>query len=303
MNLLLTGGFRYTEDQIKDIQHLGYNVFYMESEKFDLLPLSAKDIDAIVCNHFFLSHNFSDFPNLKIIQLLSAGLDRVPVEDIRNSGCALFNARGVYSIPMAEWVLFRVLEYFKKGVFFWDNQKKGRWIKHRGLREICGSSVAIIGAGNVGMEVAKRFNALGARVDGFDVHTEKTQYFNNMRLTSTLNSEIKNYDIIIITAPLLPSTKGIVSRDILFSLKENAILINISRGELVDQESLCEVLDIRRDIFVALDVFDSEPLSEDSVLWKLENVAISPHNSFVSDRNNERMFNVMYHNLKKCIQN
>ena len=85
-------------------------------------------------------------------------------------------------------------------------------------------------------------------------------------------------------------------------MKENAVLVNIARGALIDEQAMCEVLTARSDLFAALDVFETEPLSEDSPLWKLKNVAISPHNSFVSDGNNDRMFRVIYDNLKTFIE-
>ena len=85
------------------------------------------------------------------------------------------------------------------------------------------------------------------------------------------------------------------------SMKKNAVLVNIARGGLVDEPSMIDCLQKRSDLFAILDVFESEPLIEDSQLWQLENVAISPHNSFVSDGNNERMFNVIYDNLKMIV--
>ena len=74
--------------------------------------------------------------------------------------------------------------------------------------------------------------------------------------------------------------------------------MNIARGQLIDEQALTDVLAERQDLYAALDVFEQEPLAADSPLWKMKNVAVSPHNSFVSNGNNERMFNVMYNNLK-----
>ena len=91
------------------------------------------------------------------------------------------------------------------------------------------------------------------------------------------------------------------ARTILESMKKDAVLVNIARGGLVDTEDLIEVLKDRQDLFAALDVFEEEPLPQDSMLWSLPNVAVSPHNSFVSDGNNERMFSVIYNNLKQYL--
>lgn len=301
MNLLLTGCFGYTEEQIEEIRSLGYKTFFLQQEKDDL-PISAEKIDAVVCNGLFMSHDIATFDRLKLIQLTSAGFDRVPVDKIKDRGIELYNARGVYSTPMAEWAVFRVLEHYKQGWFFLDQQKTKCWTKHRGLREIAAINVAIVGAGNVGQEVGKRFQAFGAKTTGFDIHTNVTIGFDNMALTSSLCEKIKEFDVVVVTAPLLPSTRGLISREVLLRMKDNAMLVNIARGGLIDEYSLCEVLAQRKSLFAALDVFESEPLSEDSPLWNLDNVALSPHNSFVSDGNNKRMFDVIYNNLKKIIE-
>lgn len=300
MNLLLTGCFKYSEVQKEKLVSLGFRIYFVQQEK-EALPLAAAEVDATVCNGLFLSHNIVDFTNLKFIQLTSAGFDRVPVDYIKAKGIALHNARGVYSVPMAEWALYRVLEHYKQGWFFKNEQEQHQWTKHRGLRELAGSCVAVVGAGNVGQEVAKRLGALGCHVTGFDIHTNSTPFFDEMALTASLLEHIGLYDVVVITAPLLPSTRGLISYDVMKGMKENATLVNIARGGLIDQEALVQVLCERKDLFAALDVFENEPLEEDSPLWAMDNVAISPHNSFVSDRNNVRMFDVMYQNLKNFI--
>lgn len=302
MNLLLTGCFKYTEEQIQMLCALGYTTHFMQKESEEL-PFPATKIDAVVCNSLFLSHNIDEFSQLKFIQLTSAGLDRVPVELIRQKGIQLYNARGVYSIPMAEWTLFRVLEQYKQGWFFRQEQVAKRWVKHRGLREIYGIKIAIIGAGNVGQEVAKRFQAFGAEITGFDVHTDETIGFHHMFLIKYLKNSVGKFDVMVVTAPLLPSTKGLISGEILASMKKGAILVNISRGGLIDEQAMCEILEKRKDLFAVLDVFENEPLAEDSPLWKLENVAISPHNSFVGNGNSDRMFKVIHDNLRNFIDN
>lgn len=301
MNLLLTGCFNYSEEQMEALRSLGYNAHFMQQEK-EALPIDAAEVDATVCNGLFLSHDIEAFSRLKLIQLTSAGFDRVPVDRIKERGIELYNARGVYSTPMAEWAVFRVLEHYKQGWFFRKEQENGRWMKHRGLREVAGTKVAVVGAGNVGQEVAKRFRAFGAETTGFDIHTNETEGFDYMALTETLSERVSEFDVVVVTAPLLPSTRGLISRKVLCAMMEGAMLVNIARGGLIDEQAMCEVLAERKDLFAALDVFETEPLNEESPLWKLENVAVSPHNSFVSDGNNARMFAVMYQNLKNFIE-
>lgn len=301
MNLLLTGAFNYSEEQKELLKALGYNVFFMQQEVGEL-PLPVKDIDATICNGLFLYHDFDEFDNLKFVQLTSAGLDRVPVEKIRERGIVLLNACGVYSVPMAEWVVMRVLEHYKNTAHFSAAQAKGVWDKCRTLREIAGTKVAVVGAGNVGKEIAKRFEALGANIMGFDIHTNPTLHFKEMHIISELPVLVGDCDIIVITAPLKPETYHLIGREILKVLKTGATIVNIARGQLVDELALIEVLTERQDLYAALDVFEQEPLAVDSPLWKMQNVAVSPHNSFVSNGNNVRMFNLMYNNLKDFIK-
>lgn len=300
MRILLTGAFNYSEEQLQKIKDLGVEVFFLQQEK-ESLPLRVSEIDAVVCNGLFLYHKLENFSSLKYIQLTSAGFDRVPLEEIKRRGITINNARGVYSIPMAEWALARILEKYKYLTTFNGNQKQSVWEKNRNLKEINGTSAAIVGAGNIGQEVAKRLSAFGAHITGYDVFLGDKQYFDEVHHVDALRSEIQSYDIVVLTAPLTDETKHMISSTILESMKKDAILVNIARGGLVDTLSLIDVLGKRSDIYAALDVFEEEPLPNTSPLWKMENVVVSPHNSFVSDGNNKRMFDVIYNNLKEYL--
>lgn len=297
MNLLITGAFKLTDFQSDAIRQLGYDIISMPHED-GKLPAEPTEIDVVVCNGLFLHHDIRLFKNLKFIQLTSAGLDRVPIDYIRDNGIELHNARGVYSIPMAEWVVMRILEIYKSLDSFNRNQKEKVWEKHRNLREVSGTKVAIIGAGNVGQEIAKRLSAFGAHVTGFDIHESPTPSFEKIELISRFRSVVGEYDIIILTAPQTPETKKMIGEEILSSLKNGAVIVNVSRGSLIDEKALERILPNRKDIYAVLDVFESEPLSSESKLWEMDNIKISPHNSFVGDGNQQRLFQVVMNNLK-----
>lgn len=121
--VLLTGAYPYTREQINQIEALGVQAFFVQDERGGLEKglLSA---DAVVCNGLFLYHDIKAFTGLKMIQLTSAGLDRVPLAYIKEKGIALYNARGVYSIPMAEWVVLKILELYKHSAGFYRAQGK-----------------------------------------------------------------------------------------------------------------------------------------------------------------------------------
>lgn len=298
MNLLLTGCFNYTEKQLKQLQQLEYTIYFLQQEK-ENLPLPASEVDAVVCNGLFLSHDIVDFTRLKYIQLTSAGLDRVPMDYVKAHGIEICNARGVYSVPMAEWVLFRLLEHYKHAVHFNAAQKANEWLKDRNLEEINDKRCCIVGAGNVGCEVAKRLSAMGCNVIGYDLYPNERQEFDEVKHINKFMSDLHGYDIVILTAPHTPETHHLLNAGTLSQLKSNAVLVNIARGGLIDEDALIKMLQQRQDLFAILDVFEKEPLPQNSPLWNLPNVALSPHNSFVSNGNNKRMFQVIESNLRK----
>ena len=302
MKLLVTGAFNYRPKQIEALQSLGIELFFLQHEQEPMTEITPEEVDAVVCNGLFLYHDIDRFTRLRYIQLTSAGLDRVPVQALNNPDIVLHNARGVYAIPMAEWAMCKVLDIYKATAGFQSTQQAREWKKERGLREVNGTKIAIIGAGNVGSEVAKRFQVFGAEVIGFDIHTQPTEGFDHMYLINGLPGLVAKFDTLILTAPLTEQTYHLIGYDILSDMKQGAILINIARGALIDEKAMYKILKERSDIHAVLDVFETEPLPNDNLLWGLPNVTISPHNSFVSVGNNERMFAVIYDNLKKFIE-
>ena len=292
MKLLLTGAFSYSETQFERLRSMGHDLIWMQQES-DILPAGASEAEGIVCNGLFLHHDPDEFPELKIVQLTSAGLDRVPVDKLRRRGIILLNARGVYARPMAEWALCNVMMHLQRRILLFDSQKKHLWCKQRDVREIAGKKIGIVGAGNIGTEVARLFSAVGASVIGFDVATESREPFESIYPSSELVVRVGEYEALIITAPLMTSTVGLVGREVINSMSDGSILVNISRGPLVDEAALIDALRRRRDFAAALDVFEAEPLSPESPLWELENAILTPHNSFVGDGNSDRLFKLI----------
>lgn len=302
MKILLTGAFDYTSSEKERIAALGLDYCFLQQER-DSLPVGAENVELTVCNGLFLHHSLDVFPRLKYIQLTSAGFDRVPMKQIKERGITLYNARGVYSIPMAEWALCKVLEVYKGTAFALDRQARRLWEKNRRMRELSGKRVAILGAGSVGREAAIRFGALGANVVGYDIASFSHAAFRIVKPVGEFRTEVVDYDIIIITLPLTEQTKGWIDEEILVRLKDESIIVNISRGGVIDERAMTDLLRQRTDVTAVLDVFANEPLPMDSALWSLPNVVVSPHNSFVSEGNHDRMFGVIYSNLKHFVEN
>ena len=300
MNLLVTGAFNCSSEQIKQLEDIGYNVIFQQDERGGLIT-DAKCIDAVICNGLFLYHSIEDFTSLKLIQLTSAGLDRVPLEKISERGIELFNARGVYSVPMAEFAVCGVLELYKKFNSFIENQRKHIWAKDRTVRELQGDTVCIVGCGSVGTECAKRFKSFGTTVIGADLVEPQSEYYDEYVPMDRLSETLAKADVVILTLPLTDKTHGMFDKDMFARFKSGAVLVNIARGAVVNEKDLISALESGKLGGAVLDVFENEPLEENSPLWDMENVIITPHNSFVSSKNNGRLFELIMDNLKKYI--
>lgn len=286
--LLLTGAFNYSQKQLNDLGHLGYKVIFVQDER-EPLNIDVSEIDAVVCNSLFIYNDIKKFKSLKAIQLTSVGLDRVPLDYINEKGIQLFNAKDVYSIPMAEWAILKTLEIYKKSRVFYGNQIQHKWEKQRDLFELTGKKATIIGYGSVGKELAKRFKAFGVHIISVDRKVKTDEYTDESFLIKDVDAALKKSDIIVLSLPLVDETKHLINETRINSMKDNALLINVSRGGIIDERVLIKSLKKNKFLGVALDVFEEEPLKK-SPLWDFENVIVTPHNSFISDQVKDRLF-------------
>ncbi len=297
MKLLVTGAWKCTDEQLNYLTKLGHSVIFMQNES-DKLPCDYKEVEGAICNGLFLHHNIEKFSNLKYIQLTSVGFDRVPMDYVKANGITINNARGVYSVPMAEFAISGVLQLYKKCQFFYENQKNKVWEKHRGVLELYDKSVCIIGCGNVGTECAKRFNAFGCNVFGVDLFTSEDSEYQKIYPLSDIDNCLSKADIVILTLPLTEETRHMMNDERFKLMKDGSVLVNIARGAVVDENALLKALDNKL-LGAVLDVFEQEPLEENNSLWDKENLIITPHNSFVGDGNAKRLEKVIFANLEK----
>ena len=296
MSLLVTGAWADAKAHFSELEAMGHTVNFLQFEK-DNLPCEYAWVEGIICNGLFLSHPIERFTNLRYIQLTSAGFDRVDMDYVQAHEIEIRNARGVYSIPMAEFALCGVLQLYKQAAFFRENQKRHIWEKHRGLQELSGKRVLIVGCGSVGSECAKRFAAFGCEVIGVDLFPREDSLYSEILPLSQLDNALSTADVIVLTLPLTEQTKHLMNEERFSLLKSTAVLVNIARGAIIDTEALLNHIDNLGG--AVLDVFEDEPLSEDSPLWDKQNIILTPHNSFVGDGTGERIIEIIYHNLSK----
>ena len=171
------------------------------------------------------------------------------------------------------------------------------------LLELAGKTVAIIGFGDVGSEVAKRLKAFDVKIIGVGRREKiETLFTDEYCLINEIDEVLRKSDIVILTLPFTEETMNLIDGERIACMKDNSVLINVSRGGIIDEEALIIALQENKFLGVALDVFNEEPLLEDNILWDLENVIITPHNSFVSVNTNEQLlFRLMLKNLNLFI--
>ena len=284
MNLLITGAWKGAQEHIAEIKALGHEVRFLQWEKDEVDDPDW--VEGIICNGLFLNHPISIFPNLRYIQLTSAGFDRVDMDEVKRRKIEIHNARGVYSTPMAEFAVAGVLNLYKRLDEFREQQERHEWKKIREIRERSGKRVVIVGCGDVGTECAKRFKAFGCETIGVNRSVRETEWFDRVKSLKNIDIEIENADIVVVCIGLSDETRGIVKAS---KMQPDAVLVNISRGGTVDLDGAeCQMV---------LDVFDEEPLESESQLWDKD--IITPHNSFVGEGNEDRIKDLIVGNLRR----
>ncbi len=298
MKLLLTGAYAYSKDQIAIIKELGYDLFFHDDVQ-QLMDYSlAKSIELVICNAFFKFNRLERFESLKFIQVTSAGLDRLPLEEIQKRQVTLANARDVYSIPISEWVILKVLEIYKNTRFFEFNQHKHLWVENEDILELYGKTLGIMGYGSIGKEVAKRAQSFGVKIICLDKIHSSDPLVEQWYKIDQLDSFLAKSDIVVLALPLTNETKNLFDKRRINLMKRGSVLINVSRGGIIDETALLKHLKEGNLRGAALDVFESEPLEYNSPLWDEERLLITPHNSFVSERVKARMFDLIIKNLQ-----
>ena len=300
--VLLTGACQYTEEQFQRIRDLGWEITYVKNE-LEPVGIPVDGFDAVVCNGLFLHNDIRNFRNLKLVQATSAGLDRLPVEYVEKHHIRCCNAKGVYSIPMAEWAVMSILQICKNAHCFFKKQQEHRWEKDRSLLELTDKKVCLIGYGDVGQETAKRLAAFGTKITAVNrSKVEENDVISRWLPLDRLDEALPEADLVILCIALTEETRGLLNADRLRIMKQGSILVNVARGALIDEKALISCLKEGKLRGAALDVFETEPLPAESELWEMPGVIIGPHNSFVGDKVRERMFSLIYRNLEKMLK-
>ena len=240
---------------------------------------------------------------LRWLQLISAGAEGyIDLNLYKNKDILLTNSRGVYSLPMAEHVFAMILAHNRNIQEYALLKKDKSWNKVLDTKDLYGSTIGIIGLGDIGIEVAKRAKAWGVRVLALKrTPSKKQDYVDELYLGQEIDDLLRQSDYIVLSLPATKKTKGIISEEKLRIMKPNAFLVNVGRGQLIDQEALIKALSNNWIGGAGLDVMTPEPLPYDSPLWELPNVIITQHSSYMSRGNNKRRFEMFIENLRRYL--
>lgn len=217
--------------------------------------------------------------SLNWVHTASAGVDRVAFPELLRSDVVLTNSRGVFDLPMAEYVLGLVLA-FAKDLPYTVRLQAGHTWRHRETERIGGRRAVVVGSGPIGRAIARLLHAAGLQVQLVG-RTERTAdpEFGTVHAQAALPALAALADYLVVAAPLTEQTRGLVDATLLRALPPTARLINVSRGPLVVTDDLVAALRAGRLAGAALDVFENEPLAPDSPLWDTPGLIVSPHMS------------------------
>jgi phosphoglycerate dehydrogenase-like enzyme len=222
-------------------------------------------------------------PKARMVQLLAAGYDSMNLELLREMEIPCCNNGGANSRAVADQALFLMLSLYKQGIAAHASTTSGDWnspIDGFNTFEIADKLVGILGIGNIGRQVAKRVQGFDAIVQYYDLFPLSEEQERDLDVTRvSLEQLFRTSDIVTCHTPLTPGTRHIVNAEMLALMKPSAVVINTSRGPVVDEAALIEALREGRIAGAGLDVFEQEPVDPNNPLLKMDNVVVSPHSA------------------------
>ena len=243
-------------------------------------------------------------PNVKWIQATSSGIGQFVhrMGYAESMNCIFTTASGVHARPLAEFSIMAMLMFAKDFTYLQSEKEAHHWQRYCAF-ELAGKTLAIIGLGKIGQEVAKLAQAFDMHVIGTRHDISKaTANVDQLYAPDDLKSVIKQADFLLLATPHTPETEGLIGAEELALLPKGAVLINIARGVVVDQEALIASLESGHLRGAALDVTTPEPLPADNPLWDMPQVIISPHSASTSDKENHKITELFCENLQRFLK-
>jgi len=239
---------------------------------------------------------------LRFVQVISAGLELMPLEALHQRGIAVANARGIHATPMSEYVMGALLSLVRQFDSFRDLQRRNTWDRSIRVGELAGKCLLVVGAGAIGQAIAQKAQAFGMRVLGVNTSGRARTHFDRMFSQANWREALPEADFVVLTVPLTEKTRKMVGEAELYRMKPSSHLINIARGAVVDELALIRALREKRIAGAVLDVFEQEPLPSSHPFWQMPEVVLTPHVSGRSPWYMTRAMKIFHHNLQVYLQ-
>jgi phosphoglycerate dehydrogenase-like enzyme len=314
-----------SEEQIKQIQKLDERIkldVYKSKEVNKISDEIWKKTEILFTSGAYLPPA-EKVPNLRWLHSSYAGIETILDNPLlAQPGLLVSNSSGVAISQMGEYVIMMLLNLGHKMPQMIQAQREKRWVedKHISLlpKELRGSTVGIVGYGSIGREVARQLYAYGATVlaskrdamqpedTGFTpegLGDPLGNYFHRLYPNEGLKGMLKDCDFVVLALPQTKATECLFDKEMFEAMKPGAYFVNVSRGQLVDEDALIEALTSGRLAGAALDVFSEEPLPADSPLWTQPNLIITPHISAFSTKMMNQVVDLFIENLKRYLTN
>lgn len=235
---------------------------------------------------------------LKWIMVISAGLEKMPFDAIAKRDIVVTNARGIHAKPMAEYTFAMMLQVARNTKTVIEHEKQANWDRTVPMREINGKTIAILGAGAIGAEIARIAKAFNMKTIGLNRSGKSVEHVDRIFTFSELNVLLKEADYVVSVLPSTKETDGMLTKAHFQLMKAEAVFINIGRGTTVVEQELIECMQQGEIAHAVLDVFEEEPLQKDHPFWTMDNVTVTPHLSGISAQYQPRAFDIFEQNLK-----
>lgn len=286
------------KNEIQEIEKLGFEIIFKKENELEYSN-ELKNVEVMFTYNPFLHFNISKLENLRWIQLDSDGFDQIPVDYVKSKGILVTNNREGYAIPIAESIIASVLSIYRESYKFYKNKENRLWKPSATVLELHGSTIGIIGTGNIAYETAKRLNSFGVNILGFNTTGRKVEYFDECYSSDSIKNKIGYCDVVICLLPLTDRTYHFIDQNVICEMKDGVIFVNASRGKVVDEKSLIKYIKNGKIKASVLDVFEKEPLQKDNCLWNLDNAIITPHNFWISQNVKTRVYQLVFENMKR----
>jgi phosphoglycerate dehydrogenase-like enzyme len=245
-------------------------------------------------------------PRLRWVQASMAGAGEVAQKaGLQDTGVIVTTASGVYSGPLAEFAMMALLQHVKDLDRLRRDKAKKRW-REAHTDTLYGKTLCVVGMGNIGRAVAARARPFGVRVVGVKRAVREDDaawdHADELYTTRDLHKALREADYVVVTLPGTPETYRLLDAEAISTMKREAYFVNVGRGKVVEEEALIEALKGGHLAGAALDVFEEEPLPEESPLWELPNVVVSPHSTDnVPGLTNELQSGLFRDNLRRYL--